>query len=248
MSHTSGFCSVCGTPIGPEVRFCPNCGTPAGRTLPQNVTVPQQVSAIPQNAAYFQDLTVPHPEQLRINCPTLPPGAFMTSFWLIVLAMLSCLICGIAAIGGSTMMIRGEHKILPGQFLVQVGFCSYLFFFVLYMIALCRFLYRCWRLIQDGYAHTTPGKAVGFNFIPFFQIYWIFISVYCLAKDLNAYAARYQITAPRAREGLVLTGLIFLWIPHLQPFALLLLPIGFFSMARTAEAIQDARRPGSGSF
>ena len=37
MSHTSGFCAVCGTPIGPEVRFCPNCGTPAGRTLPQNV-------------------------------------------------------------------------------------------------------------------------------------------------------------------------------------------------------------------
>lgn len=244
MSHTSGFCSVCGTPIGPEVRFCPNCGTPAGRTLPQNVTALQQVSAIPQNAAYFQDLTVPHPEQLRINCPTLPPGAFMTSFWLIVLTMLSCLICGIAAIGGSIMMIRGEHEILPGQF----GFCSYLFFFVLYMIALCRFLYRCWRLIQDGYAHTTPGKAVGFYFIPFFQIYWIFISVYCLAKDLNAYAARYQITAPRAREGLTLTGVIFLLIPYLQPFALLLLPIGFFSMARTAEAIQDARRPGSGSF
>jgi len=240
MSHTSGFCSVCGTPIGPEVRFCPNCGTPAGRTLPQNVTAPQQVSAIPQNAAYFQDLTVPHPEQLRIHCPTLPPGAFMTSFWLIVLTLLSCLICGIAAI----MMIRGEHEILPGLF----GFCSYLFFFVLYMITLCRFIYRCWRLIQDGYAHTTPGKAVGFYFIPFFQIYWIFISVYCLAKDLNAYAARYQITAPRAREGLTLTGLIFLLIPHLQPFALLLLPIGFFSMARTAEAIQDARRPGSGSF
>jgi len=244
MSHTSGFCSVCGTPIGPEVRFCPNCGTPAGRTLPQNVTAPQQVSAMPQDAAYFQALTVPYPEQLRIHCPTLPPGAFMTSFWLIVLTMLSCLICGIAAIVGSTMMIRGEHEILPGLF----GFCSYLFFFVLYMITLCRFIYRCWRLIQDGYAHTTPGKAVGFYFIPFFQIYWIFISVYCLAKDLNAYAARYQITAPRAREGLTLTGLIFLLIPHLQPFALLLLPIGFFSMARTAEAIQDARRPGSGSF
>ncbi|MBO5436523.1 MAG: zinc ribbon domain-containing protein [Thermoguttaceae bacterium] len=244
MSHTSGFCSVCGTPIGPEVRFCPNCGTPAGRTLPQNVTAPQQVSAMPQDAAYFQALIVPHPEQLRIHCPTLPPGAFMTSFWLIVLTLLSCLICGIAVIVESTMMIRGEHEILPGQF----GFCSYLFFFILYMIALCRFLYRCWRLIQDGYAHTTPGKAVGFNFIPFFQIYWIFISVYCLAKDLNAYAARYQITAPRARKGLVLTGLIFLWIPYLQPFALLLLPIGFFSMARTAEAIQDARRPGAGSF
>ena len=54
MSHTSGFCSVCGTPIGPEVRFCPNCGTPAGRTLPQNVTALQQVSAIPQNAACIE--------------------------------------------------------------------------------------------------------------------------------------------------------------------------------------------------
>ncbi len=244
MSHASGFCSVCGTPVSPEVRFCPNCGAPAGQMVPQNVTAPQQVSPIPQNAACFQDLTVPYPEQLRINCPTLPPGAFMSSFWLMVLMLLGSLICRIVGIGGGlALMIRGEHEIVPGQILFQVGLFSCLFFFVLYMIAFCRFLYRCWRLIQDGHAHTTPGKAVGFNFIPIFQICWIFISVYCLAKDLNAYAARYQIAAPRAWEGLVLTGLIFLFIRPLQLLALLLLIIGFFSMAKTAEAIQDARRP-----
>jgi hypothetical protein len=35
-------------------------------------------------------------------------------------------------------------------------------------------LYRSWKVIQDGYAHTTPGNAVGMCFVPFYNFYWIF--------------------------------------------------------------------------
>jgi hypothetical protein len=54
------------------------------------------------------------------------------------------------------------------------------------------YLHRAWRLVQPGGATTTPGKAVGFLFIPLFAIYWTFIAYRKLAA------------APRAGEGLFL--------------------------------------------
>ena len=46
-------------------------------------------------------------------------------------------------------------------------------------------LYKCWKLIPPDIARTTPGKAVGFCFIPIFNIYWIFVAVWGLGKDMN---------------------------------------------------------------
>lgn len=43
--------------------------------------------------------------------------------------------------------------------------------------------YRYWQTIQEGSARTTPGKAVGFQFIPFFSIYWLFPAYFGLAQD-----------------------------------------------------------------
>ena len=53
-------------------------------------------------------------------------------------------------------------------------------------------LYRMWGVIQDGSARTTPDKAVGFLFIPFFNAYWAFIAVHGLAIDLNSYIRRHR--------------------------------------------------------
>ena len=49
-------------------------------------------------------------------------------------------------------------------------------------------LYRFWNIIQSGSRkRTTPGKAVGFCFIPFFNIYWIYVAYVGLARDMNLY-------------------------------------------------------------
>jgi hypothetical protein len=47
-------------------------------------------------------------------------------------------------------------------------------------------LYLLWRVIPEDIARTTPGKAVGFIFIPFFNFYWNFIAFWGLGKDMNA--------------------------------------------------------------
>jgi len=49
-----------------------------------------------------------------------------------------------------------------------------------------RILHGLWSLIPTHKARTTPGKAVGFLFIPLFNFYWVFIAIYGLAKALNA--------------------------------------------------------------
>jgi hypothetical protein len=69
-------------------------------------------------------------------------------------------------------------------------------------------LYRYWALIQDGKARTSPGKAVGFCFIPFFNFYWLYVAFVGLSKDLNLYCDERQTAGPRVSEGLALTWFI----------------------------------------
>jgi hypothetical protein len=69
-------------------------------------------------------------------------------------------------------------------------------------------LYRFWLLIQDGKARTSPGKAVGFCFIPLFNIYWIYVAIVGLAEDMNLYCRERNIEGPMPSKGLALAQFI----------------------------------------
>jgi hypothetical protein len=80
------------------------------------------------------------------------------------------------------------------------------------------FWHRAWSAIQDGYARTTPGRAIGLMLVPFFNIYWLFQLVGGLAEDYNAYLERHALPGEPLPEGLYklycwlsLTH----WIPYL---------------------------------
>lgn len=102
-----------------------------------------------------------------------------------------------------------------GQALIILGACSLSLTVVPIGAAVTLFamlLYRMWAVLQDGHARTTPDKAVGFLFIPFFNLYWVFVAVYGLAVDLNAYVRRHRVgmDAEPAPTGLALTfGVLF---------------------------------------
>ncbi|MDA2914455.1 hypothetical protein MYX77_10985 [Acidobacteriia bacterium AH_259_A11_L15] len=64
--------------------------------------------------------------------------------------------------------------------------------------------YRAWAAIQDGHARTTPGKAVGFLLIPFFNLYWAFQAIWGFAKDYNSYVDRHSLNIAKLPEGLFL--------------------------------------------
>ena len=65
------------------------------------------------------------------------------------------------------------------------------------------YLYKAWHSLQPGGAKITPGKAVGFLFIPLFNYYWIFVAMGGLPRQWNEIVSRYENTqdAPRLSIG-----------------------------------------------
>jgi hypothetical protein len=50
----------------------------------------------------------------------------------------------------------------------------------------CFLHYSLWKVVPPRIARTTPGKALGFCFIPFFFFFfWNFVSLVGLSKDIN---------------------------------------------------------------
>jgi len=84
-------------------------------------------------------------------------------------------------------------------------------------------IYKMWAAIQDGQAHASPGQAVGFIFIPFYNLYWIFVAYWGFAKDYNAYLKRYNLNLPALPEALFLwyailsvAGVVLSFIPGIN--------------------------------
>ena len=53
------------------------------------------------------------------------------------------------------------------------------------LVFFCVLLYKYWDLVQSEPGSITPGKAIGFLFIPFFSFYWFFVSFWGLGKVFN---------------------------------------------------------------
>ena len=72
----------------------------------------------------------------------------------------------------------------------------------------CILLYRQWALLQEHGARVTPGKAVGFGFIPFYCFYWWFVAYAGLATDTNNHLKAAGIPAKGMSFGLAVTDCI----------------------------------------
>ncbi|MCH7225454.1 hypothetical protein MLD59_04875 [Verrucomicrobiaceae bacterium E54] len=67
-------------------------------------------------------------------------------------------------------------------------------------------LYRGWVLLQPHTHYSTPGKAVGFLFIPFYNLYWYFVAYWRWAQEWNRLVANNpnHPQAPQMSEGMFL--------------------------------------------
>lgn len=105
------------------------------------------------------------------------------------------------------------------------------------------FLYRAWILLQPGGASTTPGKAVGFLFIPLFSLYWIFIAVGKWPSNWNRIIASYPNLsgAPRASEGIFLTWAICTVVPFLFPVTIIMMFVGMKQLCSSINFMHDLK-------
>lgn len=63
-------------------------------------------------------------------------------------------------------------------------------------------LYRAWACLRAGAPRTTPGMAIGMLFVPFYNLYWMFVAIAGLPKEWNRIVSSYEDiqNAPRFSE------------------------------------------------
>jgi hypothetical protein len=151
------------------------------------------------------------------------------------------LLVGIAVMAGG----RGREADAGAAFIL-LAYIPILFAAVLMLVL----VYKMWAAIQDGQVRTTPGKAVGFLFIPFFNFYWVFQVFPGFADDYNAYAARHSLTVPRLERGIFLAYCILTLcgiVPILGMLCVLVnFVIALMMISRVCDAVNalaDAPRP-----
>lgn len=218
------FCSKCGKQLDSAkvMGFCPYCGD----KLNSNVKPPQYNNMSHQPPAA--------PASFAVHPTLYTTGAFKNLWieWLVFLVI--GIILGIVAVVNMDDNIALVILFIPFIVAISSGL---------------RLLYRLWKIIQDGQVRTTPGKAVGFMFIPLFNWYWGFVAIVGLTRDMNTYCASRNIPGPRITEGLALSWFIvqFLqtipvlgWVAWIT--SLVFLIIIFKQMAWKAELIINLKQ------
>jgi hypothetical protein len=115
---------------------------------------------------------------------------------------------GIIMLGVIPMMLGGFHRnhlsLGVGAIIMVLGGALFILGIIFQLIM----LYRIWYIIQDGNVRTTPGKAVGFLFIPFFNFYWIFVAYYGLAVDFNRYIQEREYNIAPLTPGIFMSNAV----------------------------------------
>ena|ERR1019366_6002732 len=92
-------------------------------------------------------------------------------------------------------------------------------FIIAALVAAMVWLHKAWSSVPEQMRYTdagrwiTPGQAVGYNFIPFYNLYWVFVSNLGLCEAINRTLAA-QGKQPRAPKGLAIAACVSQLIPY----------------------------------
>ena len=111
-------------------------------------------------------------------------------------------------------------------------------FVIVYIVYTFILLAKMWGSIQDSEARTTPGKAIGFLFIPIFSVYWIFNVWGGFPTDYNNFVERYRLQVPQLSSGLFIAFPLLVLLSGLS-FGITLV-INFFVILAIIPKVCDA--------
>ena len=132
---------------------------------------------------------------------------------------------------------------------VRIGIYAALQFVIVHAVYNCLLLRRMWCAIQDGQTLVTARQAIGFLFIPIFNIFWIFRAWASFPTEYNNYIDRYALPVePLAGKWFVAYPVLILLAAILY-VPLFALPFGFVVVASNAcdavsrldEAVRERR-------
>jgi hypothetical protein len=106
-------------------------------------------------------------------------------------------------------------------------------------------VYRLWAQVQDGQARTTPGKALGYLFIPFYNFYWAFVALPGLAEELNRCLRNRGLSVKPASPKLMIAYCVLCIVGAVPLIGLLTVPVtlgvavaAFGGATRVSEALE----------
>jgi hypothetical protein len=128
-------------------------------------------------------------------------------------------------LGGALVFILSQ--LITDQSIKIVLVCFYELVILPGIVLQYILVYKLWNSIQDGFARTSAGKAVGFMFIPFFNFYWMFVVYFGLAQDQNRYIDRHYppISGKMIRKShpaLALIYMITFWLTIVLVFVMMI--------------------------
>ena len=88
--------------------------------------------------------------------------------------------------------------------LIMIFVCS-----IVTNIILLRMIYKVWAALPANHARTTPGRALGFMFVPFYNFYWVWNAYVGFAKDFKSYVKQADPVTPPQPDGFYIAFCIF---------------------------------------
>ncbi|MEP6904292.1 MAG: hypothetical protein ABJA66_21425, partial [Actinomycetota bacterium] len=104
-------------------------------------------------------------------------------------------------------------------------------------------IWQMWSSIQDGYARTTPAQAIGYLFIPFYNLYWIFQVWSGFPKDFNNFVKRHQLPVSNLSPGVYEAYPFLILMSVIPVLGIIFAAIGFgvflAVIAKTCNAVNE---------
>ena len=160
---------------------------------------------------------------LRINTPSNVSSrtlnTYFTVFW-ICMTVGYLMILPMAFLGAASVEPDTSEPFTPLMLLLLGSLLLYVVGFLILIISTvfwCMLHYQLWKTIPKEIARTTPGKALGFLFIPLFGFYWVFVACKGLGEDMNR-TLQQRGTGYQVNESLGLPFCILFILCCIVPF------------------------------
>lgn len=174
-------CPDCGTKVSDMAISCPNCARPIATIGSVEIDTEAKSHLEPEIHNDSDD----HPVAIRLS-KRFFVGTFIGVIPFFVMILL---------------IMKFARLTLPKIVISGIPILILIYIIIIKSIV----VYKMWAAIQDGYASTSPGKALGFLYIPYFNLYWVFRAFWGFAKDYNTLISRRSIKVPNTAAGLYLT-------------------------------------------
>jgi len=224
-------CSSCGAQVVDKALFCHECG--AG--LPGKGV--SGVSEGDESPGKMEGKTSIREHGEKLDYADLDKPFFLSSLLVAPLFLI------MAAV------LTSDQGVIDQVFdtvLLLIGLCALLYI----GFVTCFFVYKIWSIIPPDSADITPAKAVGFLFIPLFNMYWVFQVFWGFSHRYNRFVRESYPNAPVVPENfflgfsvLAVLSVIFMVVPAagiiLAAMAYLVL---VFLVIKTFDAVSALRK------